>query len=92
MDAPSPISGRRLGSVSVMTRQCNRNGCCEPAAATFGYDYAERTVWLVDATDTPHPATYDLCHRHADTLTVPMGWALHDRRRIVTPLFDAQAS
>ncbi len=74
-----------------MTRQCNRTGCCEPAAATLGYDYAERAAWLVDATDRPHPATYDLCHRHADGLNVPMGWALHDQRRIVSPLFDTSA-
>lgn len=74
-----------------MTRQCNRSGCCEGAAATLGYDYAERTAWLVDATTEAHPATYDLCHRHADTLNVPMGWALHDQRRVVTPLFDASA-
>jgi hypothetical protein len=50
-----------------MTRQCNRSGCCEGAAATLGYDYAERTAWLVDATTEAHPATYDLCHRHADS-------------------------
>ena len=39
-------------------------------------------------------AAFALCHRHADGLNVPMGWALHDQRRAVTPLFDtaAQAS
>ena len=76
-----------------MTRQCNRSGCCEPAAATLGYDYGVRTAWLVDITDETHPATYELCHRHADGLCVPMGWALHDQRRIMAPRFvDAQAS
>lgn len=79
-----------------MTRQCNRNGCCDAAAATLGYDYSARMAWLVDATAEPHPATYDLCHRHADGLNVPMGWELHDQRRVVAPLFDfgsaAQAS
>ena len=74
-----------------MTRQCNRSACGETAAATLGYDYAGRTAWLVDITDAPHPATYDLCHRHADALIVPMGWELHDRRRVVAPLFDANA-
>lgn len=77
-----------------MTRQCNRSGCCESATATLGYDYAQRTAWLVDIIDKPHPATYDLCARHADGLSVPMGWTLHDQRRMVTvPLFEAsQAS
>ena len=27
-----------------------------------------------------HPMAYDLCGRHADTLKVPNGWALADRR------------
>lgn len=80
-----------MASVGSMMRQCNRSACSEPAAATLGYDYATRTAWLVDAISEPHPATYDLCHRHADGLTIPMGWELHDQRRIVTPLFDARA-
>jgi hypothetical protein len=76
-----------------MMRQCDRTGCADLAAATLSYDYAERAAWLVDLTDAPHPATYELCHRHADGLNVPMGWALHDQRRVVMPLFDtAQAS
>ncbi|NCY17544.1 MAG: DUF3499 family protein, partial [Actinobacteria bacterium] len=29
-----------------MTRSCARPGCGDPATATFGYDYAERTVFL----------------------------------------------
>ena len=72
-----------------MTRHCNRNGCAEPAAATLAYEYATSKVWLVDATQAPHPATYDLCHRHAEGLTVPMGWDLQDRRKVVAPVFDA---
>ena len=76
-----------------MSRQCNRAGCCDPATATLGYDYAERAAWVVDLTDEPHPATYELCERHADGMNVPMGWSLSDQRRIVTPLFEtAQAS
>ncbi|MCU0270883.1 MAG: DUF3499 family protein [Acidimicrobiales bacterium] len=75
-----------------MSRQCNRPACSEPAAATYGYDYAERTVWLVDVTTQPHPATYDLCHRHADGLTVPVGWDLRDRRNVVSSLIEYRAS
>lgn len=72
-----------------MTRQCNRNACNDTAAATLGYDYSVSSAWLVDATNEAHPATYDLCHRHADNLVVPIGWELHDRRRVVAPLFDS---
>lgn len=69
-----------------MTRQCARPGCAEHACATFGYAYGERTVWLVDLTDEPHPATYDLCHRHAAALGVPVGWELRDRRNLMPTL------
>lgn len=66
-----------------MTRQCARPGCAEHAASTFGYDYGARTVWLADLSDEPHPATYDMCLRHANALRVPVGWQLRDRRTLV---------
>lgn len=62
-------------------RQCARPGCAEPATATFGFDYAGQVVWLVDLADESHPATYDLCRRHAAALGVPHGWELRDVRR-----------
>jgi len=73
-----------------MTRQCARPGCSDPAAATFAYDYAAATVWLTDVADEAHPSTYDLCRRHATSMTVPNGWQLSDRRSSVTPLFRAE--
>jgi hypothetical protein len=69
-----------------MTRQCARPGCAEHASSTFGYAYAERTVWLVDLTDEPDPSTYDLCRRHTVALGVPVGWELRDRRNLVPTL------
>jgi len=59
-----------------MTRSCARPGCGDPATATFGYDYAERTVFLDPLADEAHPASYDVCRRHADNLSVPRGWQL----------------
>ena len=73
-----------------MSRQCARPGCRDFAAATFAYDYAGRTVWLDDVADEAHPSTYDLCRRHATSMTVPQGWQLRDRRSSVTPLFRAE--
>lgn len=64
-----------------MTRQCARPGCADAATSTFGFDYADQTVWLVDLRAEAHPATYDLCHRHAATLSVPHGWELRDVRQ-----------
>jgi len=64
-----------------MTRSCARPGCGDPATATFGYDYSERTVFLDPLADEAHPACYDVCRRHADNLSVPKGWQLIDQRR-----------
>lgn len=64
-----------------MSRQCDRPGCVDPAQATLGYDYAAGTAWIDDVADEAHPATYDLCRRHAEGASVPVGWKLRDRRR-----------
>ena len=51
------------------------------------------TVWLDDAAPEGHPSTYDLCRRHANSLCVPMGWQLRDRRNLVPAIgADAKAS
>jgi hypothetical protein len=63
-----------------MDRQCARPGCAAPATATFGFDYGQQVVWLVELSSEAHPATYDLCRRHAATLSVPHGWDLRDVR------------
>lgn len=64
-----------------MSRSCARPGCRESAAATFGYDYANQTVFLDVLAEESHPAMYDVCRRHADAMRVPKGWTLVDRRR-----------
>jgi hypothetical protein len=68
-------------TVEFMTRSCARPGCGEQASATFGYDYAVSTVFLDVLAEEAHPAVYDVCRRHADSLSVPRGWHLVDRRR-----------
>ena len=61
-------------------RSCVKTGCRWPAAATLSYRYASAEVWLSDLQDD-HPATHDLCPHHADSLSVPRGWSLVDRRQ-----------
>ena len=68
-------------TVGAMTRSCARPGCGEQASATFGYDYALSTVFLDVLAEEAHPAVYDVCRRHANSLSVPRGWHLVDRRR-----------
>ena len=47
---------------------------------TFAYDTCE--VFLDDLAGARNPGTgVELCSRHADTRTAPVGWTLHDRRR-----------
>ncbi len=43
-------------------------------------------MWLTDLADEGHPSTYDLCARHAESLTVPFGWQLRDLRHGVATL------
>ena len=63
-----------------MLRSCARPACAAPASATLAYDYAGQSVWVDPLSDESHPMTHDLCGRHADSLSVPRGWELHDRR------------
>jgi hypothetical protein len=48
--------------------------------ATLTYQYGSRTVWLDNLDEEPEPNGYDLCGKHAEGLSVPVGWALEDRR------------
>lgn len=77
-----------------MNRLCARPGCSERATATLAYDYRNRVVWLDSLAYEVDPANHDLCSRHADRLSAPQGWKLHDLRApVVEPLFrTARAS
>jgi hypothetical protein len=69
-----------------VSRHCAKPGCNAEATATLTYDYTERRAWLDAISEEAHPMYHDLCGRHADALSVPVGWALDDRRA-VAPLF-----
>ena len=75
-----------------MTRLCDRPGCGDGVEATLAYEYSSRTVWLDDAAPAAHPATYDLCRRHAENLSAPMGWRVQDRRTGVQAVLHVVAS
>ena len=74
-----------------MARRCARPTCQELAEVTLSYDYAGRNVWLDHLAADDDPANHDLCARHAERVTPPQGWVLHDRR-VVTPIWQARAS
>lgn len=64
-------------------RTCRRTACRWPAMASLAFRYETRQVWLTDLISPPHPAVWDLCPHHADTLTVPRGWERVDERTTV---------
>lgn len=69
-----------------MARLCERPGCSAPAACVYGIDSRRLTVWIdgtvpADAgSSTLGKRAGVLCRRHADSMVVPIGWTLDDRR------------
>lgn len=48
----------------------------------MSFSYSDRTLWLDDLVATLEPGTgVELCSRHADSRTAPVGWNIDDRRR-----------
>jgi hypothetical protein len=72
-------------------RLCERPGCSESGAASYGMVPEDLLFWV----DTFHPShehdTGVLCRRHADTMVVPRGWTLDDRREPQPRLFRSSA-
>nr|WP_139084337.1 DUF3499 family protein [Nesterenkonia sp. F] len=56
------------------SRRCTRSSCGQPAVATLTYSYRDSTVVVGPMSVYPEPHTYDLCARHADSVTPPRGW------------------
>jgi hypothetical protein len=63
-----------------MKRHCSRPTCSDVAVVTLTYEYRRSQVWLDHLAIDRDPHAYDLCRRHADDLSVPLGWHLADRR------------
>lgn len=62
-----------------MARLCERPGCSAVATVAFGFDATGRVVWLGPLVEQG-PSAGRLCARHAESLVVPRGWWLDDRR------------
>lgn len=57
-----------------MNRPCSKIACSQPAVATLTYDYADSMAVLGPLSATAEPHCYDLCARHAERLSAPVGW------------------
>jgi hypothetical protein len=77
---PAPDVSTQIERPSVTERQCSRTGCSDAAAITLSYHYGQSHVWIDHLSPEREPHMYDMCHRHAEQLSVPRGWHLDDRR------------
>ena len=57
-------------------RSCSKVTCSQQAVATLTYSHEDRTAVLGQLTLVYEPHAYDLCEKHAKTLTAPQGWQL----------------
>ncbi|MBP6043655.1 MAG: phosphomannomutase/phosphoglucomutase [Rhodoluna sp.] len=70
------------------TRLCSKVTCSHPAVATLTYSHEDRTAVLGQLTPVYEPHAYDLCEKHAKTLTAPQGWQLI--RHVAVPRQESQ--
>lgn len=57
-------------------RRCSRPGCGQPALSTLTYAYAESTAVVGPLTSQPDPHSWDLCQKHSEKITAPVGWEI----------------
>jgi hypothetical protein len=62
-------------------RPCSKVACHDDAVSTLTYVYADSMVVVGPLSDRVEPHGYDLCARHASSLSVPQGWQV--LRRVV---------
>lgn len=62
--------------VTRKRRMCSKPSCSEPAVATLTYVYSDCTAVLGPLATQAEPHCYDLCTRHSERLTAPVGWEI----------------
>jgi len=55
-------------------RLCTKTACSNSAAATLTFNYADSTVVLGPMSQRAEPHAHDLCAKHAQQFTAPVGW------------------
>ena len=72
-----------------MPRLCERPGCSSLVDIAYGIDADRLVVWLETLPPVPvrDQRSGVLCRRHADSMVVPLGWTLDDRREPTPRLF-----
>jgi hypothetical protein len=75
-----------------MKRLCERPGCSENASVSYGLVADDRVFWLDAHAGDLAQGGRGLCRRHADSMVVPIGWTLDDRRDPDLHLFRPPAA
>lgn len=75
-----------MGSLSPVSRRCERPACSEVAVVAYRFDAARLLVELLGEFGEVG-SSGALCRRHADALVVPRGWTLDDQRDPTPRLF-----
>ncbi|MBF4575851.1 DUF3499 family protein [Frondihabitans sp. VKM Ac-2883] len=55
-------------------RPCSKATCRDEAVATLTYDYGDSMAVVGPLSMVVEPHGYDLCARHAESLSAPKGW------------------
>ncbi|HEX6365194.1 MAG TPA: DUF3499 family protein [Agromyces sp.] len=55
-------------------RRCSRTACTAEAVATLTFDYADSMAVVGPLAGSRDPGGYDLCARHAERTSAPVGW------------------
>jgi Protein of unknown function (DUF3499) len=63
-------------------RRCARMRCSAEPIATISLRYADRLVVIGHLRPERDPGLLDLCSRHVDAMTPPVGWVVDDSRRV----------
>jgi uncharacterized protein DUF3499 len=61
-------------------RTCAKMRCGAEPVATVSLAYDEREVVIASLVRERDPNLLDLCREHAERLTPPVGWTVHDER------------
>ena len=64
----------QYGSQVSRQRGCSTPSCTGQAVATLTYIYSDCTAVLGPLATYAEPHCYDLCQKHSERLTAPVGW------------------
>jgi hypothetical protein len=70
-----------------VAKLCGRPGCSDPGTVAYGMVPEDLLFWVAALDGDVAVDTSVLCRRHADSMVVPRGWTLDDRREATPRLF-----